>query len=75
MRNKIEKDIAYKIYNSILEYLNKREISVRELSVFLEVPYTTLFTWLETLKKGKCISIKNILFLEEKLEIKLIFFD
>lgn len=75
MRNKIEKDIADKIYNSILEYLKGKKMSVRELSVFLEIPYTTLFTWLETLQKGKCISIKNILFLEEKLGIKLIFFD
>lgn len=75
MKSKIEKDIAYKIYNSILEYLNKRKISVRELANLLEIPYTTLFTWLETLKKGKCISIKNILFLEEKLNIKLIFFN
>lgn len=75
MKSKIEKDIAYKIYNSILEYLNKRKISVRELANLLKIPYTTLFTWLETLKKGKCISIKNILFLEEKLNIKLIFFN
>ena len=75
MRNKIEKDIADKIYNSILEYLKGKKMSVRELSVFFFILYTTLFTWLETLQKGKCISIKNILFLEEKLGIKLIFFD
>ena len=45
MKSKIEKDIAYKIYNSILEYLNEKKISVRELANSLEIPYTTLFTW------------------------------
>ncbi|MGK4197898.1 hypothetical protein [Fusobacterium sp. HC1336] len=75
MKNTIEKNIADKIYYSILEYLKDKKISVRELSAFLEIPYTTLFTWLKTLKEGKCISIKNILFLEEKLKIRLIFFD
>lgn len=75
MKKKTEKEIAKKIYKSLLKYINNKNISIRELAGTLEIPYTTLFTWLETLKSNRCISIKNILFLEEKLEITLIFFN
>lgn len=70
-----EKEIAESIYNTLTEYIKNNNISIRELAIQLKTPYTTVFTWFETLKKNKCISVKNILFLEEKLGITLIFFN
>lgn len=75
MKKKTEKELAKKIHKSIYKYINDNNMSIRELAIMLNIPYTTLFTWLDTLKNNRCIAIKNILFLEEKLGISLIFFD
>lgn len=75
MEEKKEKQLSKKVYTAIFSYIRSRDITLRELSLnVLKIPYTTLFTWVKTLEKGKCISVKNIIFLEKKLGISLIFF-
>lgn len=69
-----EKDIALKMYNDIITTIESKQTPLKELSRKAGIKYTTFFSWLENLQKGKCISVKNILKLEKELGIKLIFF-
>lgn len=69
-----ERDIALKMYEDIIAEIETKQTSLKELSRKAGIKYTTFFSWLENLQKGKCISIKNILTLEKELGIKLIFF-
>lgn len=62
-----EKEISKKIYKSLIEYSDKKNISLRKLSSSMNVKYTTFMTWMENLKKGKCISVENILKIEKFL--------
>lgn len=68
-----EREIALKLHGDIIAAIETKQISLKELSRKAGIKYTTFFSWLENLQKGKCISIKNILILEKELGIKLIF--
>lgn len=62
-----EKEISKKIYKSLIQYSDKKNISLRKLSSSMNVKYTTFMTWMENLKKGRCISVENILKIEKFL--------
>lgn len=62
-----EKQISLKIYNSLIQYSIEKNISLRKEAKLMNVKYTTFMTWLENLKKGKCISVENILKIEKFL--------
>lgn len=62
-----EEKIAKKIYDSLIKYSSEKNISLRKEAQLFGIKYTTFMTWIENLKKGKCISVENILKLEELL--------
>lgn len=62
-----EKEISKKIYESLIYYSNEKNISLRKEASLMNVKYTTFMTWIDNLKKGKCISVENILKIEKFL--------
>lgn len=62
-----EKEISKKIYESLIYYSNEKNISLRKETSLMNVKYTTFMTWIDNLKKGKCISVENILKIEKFL--------
>lgn len=68
-----EKIMAKKIYLKINLILEKKQISLYKLSQELGIPKSTFYDQVNSLRKGRMISWKNIFDFQKKLNIN--FFD
>lgn len=69
-----EVDITKKIILEIDNYIYDKKIDYKKFAESINVKYTTFFSWLENLEKGKCIAVKNILKIEKGLNKSIINF-
>lgn len=69
-----EAEVAKKIIKEIDNYISEKKIDYKKFAINIDVKYTTFFSWLENLEKGKCIALKNIIKIEKGIKKDIVVF-